>query len=111
LRSRIGELRAEDLDREVELWTQDEARLGLKPIVRRVWALRGHRPSGDSRSRYQWLYVYGFAQPSTGRSHCLLLPRVNAELMGQALEQFSKWAKPSGKKLLVDNAGWRPAKR
>jgi len=28
----------------VELWTQDEARLGLKPILRRQWAPRGQRP-------------------------------------------------------------------
>jgi hypothetical protein len=97
----------------VELWAQDEARLGLKPIVGRVWAPRGHRPRSESRSRYEWLYVYGFAQPSTGKSHCLLLPRVNAELMGQALEQFSRWADPEGKKLLVllvDNARWHVAK-
>ena len=106
-------MRGSYADKVIEVWAQDEARLGLKPIVRRMWALRGQRPHSDSRSRYQWLYAYGFVQPSTGRHFSLLLPKVNTELMGQALEEFGQWADPEGKKvlvLLVDNAGWHIAK-
>jgi hypothetical protein len=29
---------------EVQLWAEDEARLGLKPLIRRVWAPVGERP-------------------------------------------------------------------
>jgi hypothetical protein len=29
----------------VEIWAQDEARLGLKPVMRRVWAPVGERPT------------------------------------------------------------------
>jgi hypothetical protein len=29
---------------EVELWAEDEARLGLKAVIRRVWAPVGERP-------------------------------------------------------------------
>ena len=106
-------LRQAEPGRAVELWAQDEARRGLKPIARRVWALKGNRPRSDSRSRYEWLYVYGFAQPATARSFSVLLPRVNAELRGQALGEFSAWADPQGEKLLVvlvDNAGPHVAK-
>jgi hypothetical protein len=28
----------------VELWCEDEARLGLKPIVRKIWSPIGRRP-------------------------------------------------------------------
>jgi hypothetical protein len=28
----------------VEVWASDEHRIGLKPILRRVWAPRGQRP-------------------------------------------------------------------
>jgi hypothetical protein len=28
----------------VELWTTDHHRIGLKPILRRVWSPRGQRP-------------------------------------------------------------------
>jgi len=97
----------------VELWAEDEARLGLVPVARRVWALKGTRPARSGRPRYQALYVYGFCQPASGRNRCLFLPKVNTGLMGEALEQFAKWADPEGRKvlvLLVDNAGWHVAK-
>jgi hypothetical protein len=99
--------------RPVELWCEDEARLGLKPVARRVWALKGCRPKSCGRQRFQSLYVYGFARPATGRNLCLFLPKANAELMGEALAEFARWADPEGKKvlvLLVDNAGGHVAK-
>ena len=34
---------------EVQLWAQDEARLGLKPVMRRVWAPVGERPAARFR--------------------------------------------------------------
>jgi hypothetical protein len=97
----------------VELWCEDEARLGLKPVARRVWALKGHRPTSCGRQRFESLYVYGFARPATGRSLCLFLPQANAELMGEALAEFARWADPGGEKVLVvlvDNAGGHVAK-
>jgi hypothetical protein len=98
----------------VEVWAQDEARMGLKPVARRVWALKGSRPRSCGRTRYSWLYVYGFARPKTGETFAALLPRVNAALMGEALAAFAAHADPAGEKvlvLLVDNAGWHVAKR
>jgi DDE superfamily endonuclease len=98
----------------VELWGEDECRLGLKPAARRVWCLRGVRPTCSGRHRFEWLYVYAFARPSTGQTISVILPRVNAELMGQALAEFARAADPEGRELLVllvDNAGWHVAKR
>jgi hypothetical protein len=101
-------LRREHPDRAVELWCEDEARLGLKPVARRVWALKGKRPTSYGRQRFESLYVYGFARPATGRSLCVFLPKANAELMGEALCEFARWADPGGTRVLVvlvDNAG------
>jgi hypothetical protein len=106
-------LRQQQPQRAVELWAEDEARLGLQPVTRRVWALRGHRPTRSGRPRYQALYVYGFCQPASGRNLCLLLPKANTALMSEALAAFAHWADPEGQKLLVllvDNAGWHIAK-
>jgi hypothetical protein len=52
----------------VELWTMDEHRIGLKPILRRVWARRGRRPRAVVRPRYQWMWVIGFVHPESGRT-------------------------------------------
>lgn len=100
--------------RAVELWCEDEARLGLKPVARRVWALRGTRPTSNGRHKFASLFVYGFAHPASGRSRFLILPKANAEQMGHALADFARWADPAGRKVLVlvvDRAGGHIAKR
>lgn len=106
-------LKASNPGKVIEVWAEDEARLGLKPITRRVWWLRGCRPRSCGRTRYEWLYVYGFARPATGETFTVILPRVKVERMAEALAAFAAHADPGGKKVLVvvvDNAGWHRAK-
>jgi transposase len=110
----LAGLRRNHPDKVVELWAEDEARLGLKPIARRAWAVKGRRPTANGRTVYQWLYAYGFVHPSSGRNLELILPAANTDWMEAALAEFARWADPSGEKLLVvlvDNAGWHIAKR
>jgi hypothetical protein len=93
----------------VEVWAEDEGRLGLKPITRRLWFTKGTRPIALQRRRYQWLQLYSFVHPSSGRSEWFLLPFVNVAAMQAALTAFARYANPSGTKsivLLVDRAGW-----
>jgi DDE superfamily endonuclease len=114
LRERLRRLRRANPGKAVEVWAQDEARLGLKPIARRVWSPKGCRPRCGGRARYDWLYVYGFTRPRTGQTFAALLRRVNAGRMGEALARFAAWADPAGEKVLVvllDNAGWHVARR
>lgn len=105
-------LRTAHPDKAVEVWAQDEARLGLKPITRRVWGLKGCRPGSCGRTKYEWLYVYGFVRPTTGELFAPTVSRVNAERMTDALGAFAAHADPGRKKILVvivDNAGWHRA--
>jgi transposase len=114
LRRRVRRLRAANPGKAVEVWAEDEARLGLKPITRRVWCLKGCRPRSCGRAKYEWLYVYGFARPATGETFTAILPRVRVERMADALAAFAAHADPRGEKVLVlvvDNAGWHTAKR
>jgi len=95
------------------VWAEDEARLGLKPIARRVWCLKGHRPRSNGQSKFESLYVFGFTHPATGRTRTLIQPKANTGTMGTALADFAGWADPDGRKVLVvvaDNAGWHVAK-
>lgn len=92
----------------VELWAFDEHRIGLLPIVRKVWAKRGSRPVRIVETRYQWLYLYGFVHPQSGRTHCLTLSRMNAALYNQALKEFAEAVGAGAHKqiiLVVDGAG------
>ena len=59
----VAEARAQHPDTPVEVWATDEHRIGLKPILRRVWAPKGQRPIALGHHRYKWLYVTAFVQP------------------------------------------------
>lgn len=52
----------------VTFWAQDEHRLGLLPVARRVWAPAGSRPIAPVRRKYRWLSVYGLVRPATGQT-------------------------------------------
>ncbi len=94
---------------EVELWATDQHRIGLKPILRRVWSPRGQRPGAVVQHRYQWCYLYAFVQPQTGRTWWLLLPTVSIAAFMIALVEFAQAAGAGqGKQILLvlDSAGW-----
>jgi hypothetical protein len=98
----------------VELWCEDEHRLGLKPIVRKAWSPVGERPRVRVHQRYQWTYLYAFARPNSGEVHWLILPTVNAAVFSVALEHFAREVGAGESKrvlLVLDNAGWHTAKR
>jgi hypothetical protein len=105
----VAALQAAYPDAVVEVWAQDESRLGLKPIVRRVWSPKGVRPRAVGHHRYQWLYLSGLVQPGTGQTEWLLLPRVNTVAMQLALDEFARSSQVGSAKqvvLVLDNAGW-----
>lgn len=60
-------------EKRIWLCFQDEARFGLKPTYRSVWAPIGQRPAAPSRTRYEWSYVFATVHPASGTTHALNL--------------------------------------
>lgn len=83
----------------------DEHRMGLKPIVSRIWAKRGSRPLVAVQPRYEWLYVYGFVRPETGETSFWLTETVNTETFSAILAAFSR-ERGGEIDLVIDGAGW-----
>lgn len=101
-------------DATLTVWAEDEHRLGLLPVTRRVWAKRGHRPTAWVRRRYQWLYVFGFVRPRTGQTWWALVPTVSAAAMRAVLAAFAQDCGIDATHravLVLDGAGWHTAKR
>ncbi len=96
-------------DATVTIWAEDEHRLGLLPVTRRVWARRGQRPPAQVHRRYQWFYLYGVVRPTTGESWWCLLPTVNIAAMQVALAEFARDQGIDATHravLVLDGAGW-----
>ena len=87
----------------------DEHRIGLKPILRGVWAPKGERPIALGHHRYEWLYVYGFVEPATGRTVWNVANVACKEMFEAILVDFAKSIGTGKKKravLQLDHAGW-----
>ncbi len=105
----VAQIQAEHPDASVEVWGEDEHRIGLKPILRRVWCKKGQRPLVTVQPRYKWIYLYGFVCPDSGQSFWLLLPRVAVAVWTLVLAEFAAAVGAGESKqivLVIDQAGW-----
>jgi transposase len=55
-------------DADVEVWTMDEHRVGLKPIIRRMWVDEWTVPVANVNWRFKWLWLYGESSSAVGRN-------------------------------------------
>ena len=91
----------------VEVWLQDETRVGQQGTLTRRWAPKGSRPTAVKQTEYEWVYLFGAVNPVTGDSSGLLAPTVNTEYMNHHLRFISERVEPNVHVVLVlDQAGW-----
>ena len=58
----------------VEVWFQDEARVGQQGTLTRVWARRGSRPRAPRDRRHAWADLFGAVCPERAIGAALVLP-------------------------------------
>ena len=94
----------------IELWWQDEARIGQQGSLTRIWARRGSRPTAPRDQRYQSAYLFGAVCPDRGVGAGLVLPRANVHAMNLHLQEISTLVSPGAFAVLtLDGAGWHQA--
>ena len=74
-------------DKRLQLWFQDEARVGNSGCVT-GWR-RGERAPGTRQIGYQWAYIFSAVRPDTGDDVTLVMPSVNAKVMDLFLAHFA----------------------
>jgi transposase len=96
----------------IEVWFQDEARIGQKNKITRRWARRGTRPAAPSDQRTASTYIFGAICPAQGKGAALVLPRCNTAAMTLHLAEIAQAVAPGAHAvLLVDQAGWHLSHR
>ena len=65
----------------VDIWLQDETRVGQQGSLTRIWAPKGTRPRKVKQKQFISTYIYGSACAATGESFGLALPYTNTETM------------------------------
>jgi len=91
----------------VEIWFQDEARIGQKNGLVRQWARKGTRPRQPADQRYDNAYLFGAICPARGTGAALALPKADTEAMQLHIEEISRRVASGAQAvLLMDRAGW-----
>jgi DDE superfamily endonuclease len=109
----LTELLPKNIDKSnVDIWSQDESRVGQQGSLTRIWAKRGTRPRKVRQQQFISTYIYGAACHDTGESFALILPYANTQAMNKFLEELSLTIQGNRHiALLTDNAGWHTAKK
>ena len=107
----IRELSSGRADTAVELWFQDEMRVGQKNKLTYRWARKGSRPRAVHDQRTQSTYLFGAVCPELGTGAALVLPACNSEAMQLHLDEIATKVSPGAHAiLLLDQAGWHGRK-
>lgn len=96
----------------MELWCQDEARIGQKGGRSRTWAEKGSRPRGPGDTRYGYAYLFGAFCSARDTGVGLVMPTANTQAMNLHLEEISRTVPDHVHvALLMDGAGWHTTKK
>jgi transposase len=96
----------------LEIWFQDETRIGQKGSRTRTWAEKGTRPIGKVDTRYANAYLFGAFCPAKDLGVALVLPYVNTEGMALHLKEVSKEIPQENHAVMfVDGAAWHRTKK
>ena len=94
----------------VEVRFLDEARVGQRGTLTRVWARRGTRPRAPRDRRHTWAYLFGAVCPERAVGAALVLPYADTEATGLHLAEIGRAVAPGAHAVVVlDRAGWHGA--
>ena len=100
-------LPAHAVGKPLEIWFQDEARVGQQGTLGAIWAEIGSRPPAVRDDRHDSAWLFGAVCPQRGVGAALVMPGVSREAMTLHLDAIGGAVIPGAHAVLVgDGAGW-----
>jgi hypothetical protein len=91
----------------IEIWFQDEARIGQKNGNVRQWARTGTRQRQPADQRYENAYLFGAICPARGTGAAIASPWVNTEAMQAHVDEIARQVTSGAHAVLImDRAAW-----
>ena len=91
----------------IEIWFQDEARIGQKNGLVYQWAIKGTRPRQPKDQRYGNAYLFGAICPARDVGAAVIMPYADTFAMQTHLDEISLHVTAgSVAALLLDKAAW-----
>ncbi len=90
---------------DVDIWFEDEMRVGQRNTTTRIWALKGSQPRIVRQQQSLSVYLFGAVCPAQDQAVGFVLRYANKEMMAHHLSQISQ-SVPKGRHavLVVDQA-------
>jgi transposase len=96
----------------IEVWFQDEMRVGQKNSLVYQWAKKGTRPRQPKDQRYENAYLFGAVCPSRDTGAAIIMPQANTAAMRKHLEEISRAVAPGAHAMVIfDQAGWHTTRK
>ena len=94
----------------IEIWFQDEARIGQKNGQVYQWAKKGSRPRQPKDQRYASCYIFGAVCAARDKGIALIMPHADSQAMQCHLDEISKCVALGAHGVVtMDGAGWHRA--
>ena len=109
--SELAEEAAGDATGPIEIWVQDESRVGQHGMLSRVWARKGTRPRIPRDHRFGYCYLFSAACPARELAVGQISERANTTEMNRHLQDISDQVAPGSHAVVVlDGAGWHKSR-
>ena len=97
---------------QIEIWFQDETRVGQQGSLSRIWATTGTRPRVVRQQQFLSSYIYGAVCPKRKVGAAIVMPYVNSYCMSEHLSEISQHVQGDNHAVvIVDKAGWHTSKQ
>lgn len=98
--------------KDVDVWFQDEARVGQRGTVTRTWAAKGTRPRMNRQQQFEYAYIFGAVCPDRDEAVGIVMPSVNSHAMLEHLKAISANIPPGRHAVIVlDQAAWHTTEK
>lgn len=99
-------------DSQIEIWFQDETRVGQQGSLSRIWAKTGTRPRVVRQQQFLSSYIYGAVCPQRKVGAALVMPYANSYCMSEHLNEISQHIQENSHAVvIVDQARWHTSKQ
>lgn len=73
----------------IDIWFQDESRVGQQGSQTRLWAKVGTRPRVVKQQQFLYQYIYGAVCPAQGIGASIVVPYANHDCLQHHLQEIA----------------------
>ena len=95
----------------MEIWFQDEHRIGQQGSLTRIWARKGKRPRAPRQQQFISAYIFGAVCPEKDKGGAVIMPQANTASMQAHIDEIDQQVEKGKHAIIVlDKAGWHTSK-